>query len=85
MPGTRSVTFDNETEDIIESFMDTFHHGKFSQGLRALVKSFDSMMKANGAYREQNAELQAKVSNQAEEIMTLKGEIITLKGASSDG
>ena len=85
MPGTRSVTFDKETEDIIESFMDEFHHGKFSQGLRALVKSFDSMMKANGAYREQNAELIKEVSKLKEEIMSLQGEIITLKGASSDG
>ena len=62
MPGARSVYFDNESEEIVRDFMDENHHGKFSQALRALIKNFRSMQKANGEYRKQNWELQQRVS-----------------------
>ena len=62
MPGARSVYFDIESEEIVNDFMDENHHGKFSQALRALIKNFHSMQKANSKYRKQNWELQQRIS-----------------------
>lgn len=67
MPGTRSVTFDTESENIVIDFMEEFHHGKFSQGLRALIKSYDQMLRANVAYRTQNAQLLKEIAQLKEE------------------
>lgn len=80
MAGTRSVTFDTETEDIVIDFMEEFHHGKFSQGLRALVKSFTSMQRANQAYMLQNAELTEENEKLKFENKRLEAEVLRLQG-----